>query len=44
MLYDAEHGDISLMLLGDVMPTRRLSTGGQHLVFVLVPKAFRGPR
>ncbi len=25
MLYDAERGDFSLMLLGDVMPTRRLA-------------------
>jgi poly-gamma-glutamate capsule biosynthesis protein CapA/YwtB (metallophosphatase superfamily) len=25
MLYDAERGDVSLMLLGDVMPTRRLA-------------------
>ncbi len=25
MLYDAERGDLSLMLLGDVMPTRRLA-------------------
>ena len=25
MLYDAERGEFSLMLLGDVMPTRRLA-------------------
>jgi len=30
MLYDAEHGDISLMLLGDVMPTRRLAVFGEE--------------
>jgi hypothetical protein len=25
MLYDSEHGDLSIALLGDVMPTRRLA-------------------
>jgi len=29
MLYDAERGDVSLMLLGDVMPTRRLAVFGE---------------
>ncbi|MGE5853983.1 MAG: CapA family protein [Deltaproteobacteria bacterium] len=30
MLYDAERGEFSLMLLGDVMPTRRLSVFGEE--------------
>jgi poly-gamma-glutamate synthesis protein (capsule biosynthesis protein) len=30
MLYDAERGDFSLMLLGDVMPTRRLAVFGEE--------------
>jgi len=30
MLYDAERGEISLMLLGDVMPTRRLAVFGEE--------------
>ena len=30
MLYDAERGDLSLMLLGDVMPTRRLAVFGEE--------------
>jgi poly-gamma-glutamate capsule biosynthesis protein CapA/YwtB (metallophosphatase superfamily) len=29
MLYEAERGDFSLMLLGDVMPTRRLAVFGE---------------
>lgn len=30
MLYDAERGDFSMMLLGDVMPTRRLAVFGEE--------------
>jgi len=30
MLYESERGDFSLMLLGDVMPTRRLAVFGEE--------------
>jgi poly-gamma-glutamate synthesis protein (capsule biosynthesis protein) len=30
MLYDSERGDFTMMLLGDVMPTRRLSVFGEE--------------
>ena len=30
MLYEAERGDFSMMLLGDVMPTRRLAVFGEE--------------
>ncbi|MGZ8451593.1 MAG: hypothetical protein ACXWZE_05825 [Candidatus Binatia bacterium] len=31
MLYESERGDFSLLLLGDVMPTRRLAVFGEAI-------------